>query len=413
MRLHHLAVAGDGEEQRDVDVDALRQALPDRRNALGGSGNLDHDVGPVAFAPEAPRLGDRARRCRARVRARPRSRRSRRRRFVASKTPRKTSAADRTSRTASASKTCGSVRPGARAADVRVVEIAARDRLLEDRGVRGHARKAVLGDQAREPAAVDQVSADVVVPDALSERRQGLQPIRSVMMPSRFRRGASANGDHVLDREAVLAHHDVARRRGAVAVDADRAAVDRRRTSATPGSTPASIESRAAHRRRQHRRRGTPAAAASKNSQHGIETTRVGMPSASSFWRPATASCSSEPVAMRMTFGAPPDASARTYAPRESVAAARRCDRAPAGSAGRARARSAVAVLHDRLPRLRRLVGVARPDHRHERHRRGATSGARRPGASGRPRRGRSSRASRRRSSAAGSSAASRIAGRM
>ena len=49
----------------------------------------------------------------------------------------------------------------------------------------------------------------------------------------------------------------------------------------------------------------------SKNSQHGIETTRVGTPSASSFCRAPTASCSSEPVAIRIIAGVPVEASAR------------------------------------------------------------------------------------------------------
>src|SRR5262249_3973786 len=84
-----------------------------------------------------------------------------------------------------------------------------------------------------------------------------------------------------------------------------------------PSVTPASIESRA------------PAACGrtssryacgclSKNGQHGIETTRVGMPSASSLSRPPAASWSSEPVPMRISRGFPPLASARMYAPRET-----------------------------------------------------------------------------------------------
>src|SRR6187551_2245943 len=50
----------------------------------------------------------------------------------------------------------------------------------------------------------------------------------------------------------------------------------------------------------------------SNRSQHGSETTRVGMPSPSSVSAAAYASCSSDPVPMRISCGDPPDASRRT-----------------------------------------------------------------------------------------------------
>ncbi len=54
----HLAVVLDREEQGDVDVDAVGEAALDRRPALLGAGNLDHDIGPVHRPPEPHRFGD-------------------------------------------------------------------------------------------------------------------------------------------------------------------------------------------------------------------------------------------------------------------------------------------------------------------------------------------------------------------
>src|SRR5699024_10285521 len=45
-----LAVAGDGEDQGDVDGDALGQGVGDRRQGLGGGRDLDHDVRAVDAA---------------------------------------------------------------------------------------------------------------------------------------------------------------------------------------------------------------------------------------------------------------------------------------------------------------------------------------------------------------------------
>src|SRR5262249_58872772 len=53
--------------------------------------------------------------------------------------------------------------------DVVVVELRLRDRLLEDRRVRRHPGQAVLANERLEAAARDQVTPDVVVPDALAE----------------------------------------------------------------------------------------------------------------------------------------------------------------------------------------------------------------------------------------------------
>ena len=58
--LDHLGVAGEGEDQRDVDADPLGQAGGDRGQALPGCRDLDEQVGPVDQPPQRAGLGDRA-----------------------------------------------------------------------------------------------------------------------------------------------------------------------------------------------------------------------------------------------------------------------------------------------------------------------------------------------------------------
>ena len=53
----------------------------------------------------------------------------------------------------------------------------------------------------------------------------------------------------------------------------------------------------------------------SNHSRLGAETTDASMPSSASFRRASTATCSSDPVAMRITSGVPFFAAAKTYAP--------------------------------------------------------------------------------------------------
>ena len=78
VRLGDLAVALEREDQRDVDRDAGRDRLLDRRQALPGGGDLDEQVGAVDELVQAPGLVDRRLRCRARASGRPRARPSRR-----------------------------------------------------------------------------------------------------------------------------------------------------------------------------------------------------------------------------------------------------------------------------------------------------------------------------------------------
>ncbi len=70
-----------------------------------------------------------------------------------------------------------------RRAERAVVEIGVADGLLEDGRVRGHAADAVVGDQTRERAGVEQFPADVVEPDRLAQRADGEQRVAHAMAP--------------------------------------------------------------------------------------------------------------------------------------------------------------------------------------------------------------------------------------
>ena len=58
-RLDHLGVAGQREDQCDVDADPFGQACADRRQALLDGGDFHEQVGPVHQPPQGARLGDR------------------------------------------------------------------------------------------------------------------------------------------------------------------------------------------------------------------------------------------------------------------------------------------------------------------------------------------------------------------
>src|SRR5262249_52207580 len=55
--VHHLAVADQREDERDVDADPGGERFGDRREPLARGGNLDHDVGPRGRGVEPPPRG--------------------------------------------------------------------------------------------------------------------------------------------------------------------------------------------------------------------------------------------------------------------------------------------------------------------------------------------------------------------
>ncbi len=166
--VHHLVVARHGEQQRDVDVDAIGEAFTDGRDPRGGARDLDHEVRAVDRVPEAVGLGDRGVGVPRDIRAhldgdeavlsrRPvvdRTEESRRRADILDH--------DRIENGVR-------VRVGSGGANVLVVEVALRDRLLEDRGIGGLAGQVVLADQPGLFAVLQHVAPQVVEPDALAK----------------------------------------------------------------------------------------------------------------------------------------------------------------------------------------------------------------------------------------------------
>ena len=165
-RVHHRVVAGQGEDQRDVDADPLGQARRDGRQPLPRGRDLDEQVGPVDQPPQEARLGDGRLRCRRRAAGRPRStparpRRPWRRRRAAGH--RRPSARRRRSSPAAPPRRRPRA-PAGRGPGPRTL-VAAGDRLGEDGGIGGHAHHVVVGDQVGQ-AAVDQpLAAQVIQPD--------------------------------------------------------------------------------------------------------------------------------------------------------------------------------------------------------------------------------------------------------
>ena len=178
--LHHLLVGADREQQRHVDVHALVQRLLDRGDAGLGGRDLDHQVRAVDQAPVLARLLERALgvvreagrdlerdvavlaagllvHARERVRGQ-------------LDVPDGEAAVDLAGAQALA-------RGGG---EVLVVVGGAEDRLLEDRGIRGHPAQRVLLDHAGQLAALDHAPAELVEPDARSRRGQRRQALGDV-----------------------------------------------------------------------------------------------------------------------------------------------------------------------------------------------------------------------------------------
>ena len=175
--LHHLLVGGDAEEQRDVDVQAVEQGLLDRRHALVGGRDLDHQVRAIDKVPVHAALFKRARG----VVGEPRrdlpghvavdagGRVVDRAQDVAGRlhVVQRHRAID----------LAGGLALVGEGLELRVIVGGAEDRLLEDRGVRGHAAQRFLAHQPRELAGVDQTPIQLVEPDARACRCQSSEPL--------------------------------------------------------------------------------------------------------------------------------------------------------------------------------------------------------------------------------------------
>ena len=163
-----LAVALEPEQQRDVDVDALTQALPDRRQSLGGARDLHEQVRLVDLLPELAGGRDGAVGVAGELRARPRPTRSRRRRSMPSDNGRRMASASSMSCFTSSQYESSTRAPLLdELAELVVVVGRALDRLGEDRRVRRDAAHASLGP-ALQLTGGDPSSLEVVEPRALA-----------------------------------------------------------------------------------------------------------------------------------------------------------------------------------------------------------------------------------------------------
>ena len=203
-----------------------------------------------------------------------------------------------------------------------VVRVALGERRGEDRRVGGDADDVAVVDELLEPAGGDALAGEVVEPDADAD--VGELPgwgwscvlfFLAVAVRQRLRGGERflGGGDGRLGGDAELAEQGLVVGGGAEVLDRDAAAgvTDVRRQVR---ARPASIETRALTAAGSTDSRYA-ASCSSNHSWHGTDTTRALTPSPLSTSRASTAICTSEPVAIRMTSGVPPGASARTYAP--------------------------------------------------------------------------------------------------
>ncbi len=151
----------------------------DGRHTLGGCGDLDHQVGTVDTLLEVERIGDAALGAVRRFG----------RHLQADEAVRAPGAIVDGSQDVGGPLDVGDGQAhedvlgvvdarGEQLADLVVVLAALRDRLLEDGGIAGHPGDVVLGDQALELAAGQQVAADVVEPDRLALVAELLHRVR-------------------------------------------------------------------------------------------------------------------------------------------------------------------------------------------------------------------------------------------
>ncbi len=175
VRVHHLAVALQREDQRDVDADAQADGLGDRRDARLGGRNLDQSVGAVHQPGQLLGLGD----GRLGVVGQPR---------VDLDGDPAVLAAGRVEDRAQDVGGVADVRrrdhadgfldghlAGREVGELLVVTVALRDGLLEDRRVGGDAHDVLLVDQFGEVAGRDPLARQVVQPDRDAFFREALE----------------------------------------------------------------------------------------------------------------------------------------------------------------------------------------------------------------------------------------------
>ena len=163
--VHDRVVARQGEDQRDVDADALGQARGDRGQSLPGGRDLDEQVGPVDQPPQRPRLGDRG----LGVMREPRVDLDRHPAIHAVGR-----VVDRPQDVTGPAHVEGGQRPqrlpgidaaGGQVPQLRVIGVAAGDRLGEDAGIGRHPHHMITGGKIGQAAGHQPFPAQVIQPD--------------------------------------------------------------------------------------------------------------------------------------------------------------------------------------------------------------------------------------------------------
>ena len=172
IRLHHLRINLVREDERDVDVDAIRDRLLDGRNAFRRGRNLDHHVRPIERGKQPLGLG-------------------RRGRGVVRKERRHFEAAEPVATVALVVDGTKDVRGVAdvfdgdgvvdlfarfvlrgQAAQLRVVVVAAADRFLENSRIRSQPAQVILVNHPFQIAAGNEAPLHLIEPDALPRFRE-------------------------------------------------------------------------------------------------------------------------------------------------------------------------------------------------------------------------------------------------
>ena len=167
-----------GEQQRHVDVDAFADELTKRRDALGRSGHLDHDVLAGHGFPQPSRFGERS------VGVVRQIGRDFQAHVAVALLCALVHRAQQIGGVLNVSDgeqfvPAFGIKIGAAGERVEkiLVFIRAGDGLFKDRGIGCHPAQAVFIDQALQFAALEQISADVVDPDGLAEGLKLLQRV--------------------------------------------------------------------------------------------------------------------------------------------------------------------------------------------------------------------------------------------
>ena len=206
----HLLVARDGEQQRDVDVDAAGGELLDRGDPGLGGGHLDHHVGPGEPAPQLERLLDRGLGVVGEVgRALERDEPVASVALVVGGAQQVGGPADVVERELEEQLLRVAHPGGDGGAQLVVVAVGAGDRLGEDRRVRGRAGHRAVGDQRGEVAAVQQLARERVEPDRDAGVVQRLEAVHATL--------PSLDGRELLERDVGVGEAPVvdgARARG-------------------------------------------------------------------------------------------------------------------------------------------------------------------------------------------------------